>query len=417
MRLLSYPMFDRKAINDMAIHTVEFFAGVGMLGEGVRAGLEYLGIPHRNVCYVEREAHAASVLVARMEEGSLDTAPVWSDVTTFPAEQFRGKVDGIVAGFPCQDISVAGARKGLDGHRSGLFFEIPRLADDCGAWFLFLENVAGIASATSSVVDEAEGDLDERAASRVVGELADLGWNAEWIVVSASDVGANHGRARWFCLAWRKDLDDTEGGSVWGDIQNIRQAVGKVHCIAGAGHDLGHADMQHGDLQQWKIRTESDRTNGELADSASLGRKAGSRLSRAENSLVAAQQCEFGAGDPCGTLADTGSAGRQGNELGGAHQGGARPYVSVSEFCGLFAPGPSDQRWRDILDEFPELAPALESAFRSVVNGLAFDMGDSRAARLKCAGNGVVPLCAAVAFVVLAHRAGLFQEQESRLAA
>lgn len=192
-------------MNELALSTISLFSGVGMLDEGFRAGLEYMGIGHRTICHVEREAHAAAVLVARMEEGSMDAAPIWSDITTFPARRFRGKVDGIVAGFPCQDISVAGARKGLDGERSGLFFEIPRIADDCGAWFMFLENVAGISSAAATVVDEAEGELDERAAARVVGELADLGWDAEWINVSASDVGANHGRERWFCFAWRMD--------------------------------------------------------------------------------------------------------------------------------------------------------------------------------------------------------------------
>lgn len=82
---------------------------------------------------------------------------------------------------------------------------------------------------------------------------------------------------------------------------------------------------------------------------------------------------------------------------------------SVHRAFGLFAPGPADARWRDILDEFPEVAPALEPAFRRVVNGLAFDMGDSRAARLKCVGNGVVALSASAAFVVLARRAGIFR--------
>lgn len=87
--------------------------------------------------------------------------------------------------------------------------------------------------------------------------------------------------------------------------------------------------------------------------------------------------------------------------------GGAETHGSTSQLCGLFAPGPADPRWTGILAEYPELAPALEPAFRGVVNGLAFDMGDSRAARLKCVGNGVVALCAATAVVVLVRRAGL----------
>lgn len=193
----------------MAFHTIEICAGVGMLGEGLRAGFAHMGIPLRTVAYLERETYPAACLAARIEEGSLDPAPVWSDLLTFNAGAWRCAVDGIVAGFPCQDLSLAGRRAGLDGKRSGLFFNILDIADACGAWFLFLENVAGIASATASVVDEAEGELEERAAARVVGELAERGWHAEWLTLSASEVGASHGRERWFCFAWR--VADTTG--------------------------------------------------------------------------------------------------------------------------------------------------------------------------------------------------------------
>ena len=186
------------------LYSISICSGVGMLDEGFTAGLEYLGIRNRTICYLEREAYPAAVLEARMDEGSLCPAPIWcGDFTQLDARQFHGVVDCIVAGFPCQDLSVAGKRAGLDGARSGLFFNILDFADDCQAWLLFLENVAGIASATSSVVDEAEGELDERAASRVLGELADRGWDSEWITLSAAAVGASHNRARWFCLAWR----------------------------------------------------------------------------------------------------------------------------------------------------------------------------------------------------------------------
>lgn len=335
----------------MALHTIEICAGVGMLGEGLRAGLDHLGIAYRTVCYVEREAYAAGVLVARMEEGSLDAAPVWADVTTFDARRWRGKVDCVVAGFPCQDISVAGRRAGLDGKRSGLFFEVLRIADDCGARFIALENVAGIASATATVMDEEEGELEERAAARVVGELADSGWDAEWLHLSAADVGASHGRERWFCVAWRELADA---------MHTERRSVG-IGSHGGVEGDDG-------------IRREAHGRTG-IADAP---------------------------------LANPGSPRRQGSELGIPRAGDRRrtqAHGSTGELCGLFSPGPNDPRWAEILRHRPDLAPALEPDFRQLVDGLAFDMDDSRSARLKCIGNGVVALCAAVAFVELFRRA------------
>lgn len=249
----------RGNVDSATLNTISLCSGVGMLDEGLHAGLEFLGIRSRTVMFAEREAFPVSVLAARMEEGSLAPAPIWfGDFTELPARRFRGLVDGVVAGFPCQDLSVAGRRAGLDGKRSGLFFNVLDIADDCGAWFLFLENVAGIASATAAVVDEAstsdyaakstgdgfsdvgieDGRLLERAAARVMGELADRGWNAEWITLSASDVGASHGRARWFCFAWR----------------------------------LADARLQHGDLQQRGARIEHPRGSEQLDDAARNGR-------------------------------------------------------------------------------------------------------------------------------------------------
>ncbi|WP_232239085.1 DNA cytosine methyltransferase [Burkholderia oklahomensis] len=207
-----------------------------MLGEGVRTALEHFGIGHRTVCYVEREATAAAQLVALMEAGAIDPAPVWSDLLTFDGAAWRGRVDCVVAGFPCQDLSVAGRRAGLDGRRSGLFFSVVDIADACGAWLLVLENVSGITSATASVVDETEGELVERAASRVVGELADRGWDAEWVHLRASDVGGSHQRERWFCLAWRM------GDARLQYVQLQQRRVWAKH--PSAGDDMGDAGRE-----------------------------------------------------------------------------------------------------------------------------------------------------------------------------
>ena len=372
----------------MALHTIEICAGVGMLGEGLRAGLSHMGIALRTVCYVEREAYAAAVLAARCEEGSLDDAPVWSDLTTFNAGRWRGAVDGIAAGFPCQDLSLAGKRAGLDGKRSGLFFDILNIADDCGAWFLFLENVAGIASATASVVDEAEGDLEERAAARVLGELAERGWNAEWLTLSASDVGASHGRERWFCFAWRMGNPDQQRAHRAGTCpQQDRSA------------EPSDASGFVADAQR-----SSDERRGEPADVARAGCEAQGQTHQRQRSGPAA--------DGCGcAVADASSTGQQGREqcrTCAGNRGGAQAHGPTEQLRRpFFAPGPQSPEWPAIINRHPELAPALEPTFRGELDGMAFAMDESRAQRLKCVGNGVVALCAAVAFVQLAKRAGL----------
>lgn len=467
-----------ETLNELAISTVEVFAGVGMLGEGLRAGLGHLGVSHRTVCYVEREAYAASVLAARMQEGSLDDAPIWSDVCTFPARRFLGRVDGIVAGFPCQDISIAGRRDGLDGDRSGLFFKLPEIADACGAWFMFLENVSAIATATAATMDEASaseyatkpngdgfsgvgienGRLLERAAARVVGELADRRWNAEWITISASDVGASHGRARWFCLAWR-DLANSQYDSEctkqrpksW-ERCNQSSAQESKHWLDGAnvddsqrperrpprssgtgceqGYDdgrtqahsrlrvtkqaLGDAGLQHGELQQREVRAEHSRTIIKLDNAGSIRRRFKPMADAdGSGSTRIGGNKQDGIAECSNTLADTSSSRLQVGswecEDIGALQQTERPESGgIRDALELFAPGPNDPRWSAIIGQYPECAPALEPTFRKLVNGLAFDMDDSRAARLKCVGNGVVPLQAAVAFVVLARRSGIF---------
>jgi len=388
----------------MALRTLELCSGVGMLGEGLRAGLGVLGIETRAVCHVEREAYAAAVLAARMEEGSLDAAPVWSDLLTFDAGAWRGAVDCVVAGFPCQDLSVAGKRAGLDGERSGLFFRVLDIADDCGAWCLFLENVGGIASAAASAVDEAEGALEERAAARVVGELADRGWDAEWITLSASDVGASHGRARWFCLAWRRVADAGHGARTDQPLAVAECRRAPHDCIG--GEDVGHATgdgRREGrpELPGRQGRSDSGGAGGAMADAE--------RARRAQ----AGRRPEIDPGrepEPrCGAAADPGQSGlplAQQRELGGSRRRGEGRAVAELRGAPLFfAPGPADPRWLAILAQRPELAPALEPGFCKLVDGLAFDMDDSRAARLRCIGNGVVAAAAAAAVVELVCRA------------
>ncbi|WP_413583504.1 DNA cytosine methyltransferase [Bdellovibrio sp. HCB288] len=139
----------------------------------------------RTVAYCEQDRYAQSVLISRMAEGKLHRAPIWDDVQTLTGDMLP-PIDIIFGGFPCQDISVAGNGVGLDGKRSGLFFEIIRLTKETRAPFVFLENVPAIRT---------------RGLREVIGAFTEIGYDCRWTCLSAASVGAPHKRERWFLLA------------------------------------------------------------------------------------------------------------------------------------------------------------------------------------------------------------------------
>jgi len=156
---------------------------------GLEGGLERSLPKYRTVCYVEGEAYPAAVLIEKMEKGTVRKAPIWSNVITFDGKPWRGKVDIISGGFPCQPHSKAGKLLGKEDPRN-LWPQIVRIAREIRPRFMFLENVANI---------------NNTYAKEIVGDLAQMGFDAAWCVVRASDVGAPHRRARWFLLASHSD--------------------------------------------------------------------------------------------------------------------------------------------------------------------------------------------------------------------
>lgn len=158
---------------------LDLFSGIGGISLALKPWV-------RTVAYCERDRYAQGVLLSRMRDGLLERAPIWDDVSTLRAELFGVPIDVISGGFPCQDLSVAGAGAGLEGSRSGLFFHIVRLARELRPSFIFLENVPAIAV---------------RGLDRVLLEFTALGYDCRWTVVSAAEVGAPHLRERWWLLA------------------------------------------------------------------------------------------------------------------------------------------------------------------------------------------------------------------------
>ena len=165
-------------MNELAL-----FAGAG----GGILGGHLLG--WRTVCAVEWEAYPASVLCARQNDGLLPSFPIWDDVQTFDGKPWRGIVDVVSGGFPCQDISAAGRGGGIEAERSGMWKEMARIIGEVRPRYAFVENSPMLTS---------------RGLGTVLRDLAKMGFDAEWGVLSAADVGANHKRERiWICAEQR----------------------------------------------------------------------------------------------------------------------------------------------------------------------------------------------------------------------
>ena len=192
------------------------FAGIG----GFDLGLERAGM----TCawQVEREPYAVRVL-----EKHWPNVRRHDDVCTFPPEEGNWDVDLVCGGFPCQDISVAGKGAGLAGERSGLWHEMHRIIGELRPRFVIVENVAALLS---------------RGMETVLGELSEIGYDAEWHVIPASAVGAPHRRERvWIvadansgCLHW-SDSDAKDGATIPAERQQ------REFCGGDGGGDVPNA--------------------------------------------------------------------------------------------------------------------------------------------------------------------------------
>jgi DNA (cytosine-5)-methyltransferase 1 len=211
-----------------SINVISLCAGVAMLDEGLRAGMEAIGIRMRVVLYVERETTAAAQLATLMEAGCVDKAPIWDDLTTLDCRPWRGLVDGVVAGFPCQPHSVAGRQEGIDDER-WIWPDIARIIRESESSFAWLENVPGL--------------FHTDGAEHVLFDLAKIRFDADWCHLEAAAVGASHTRERVFILAYKP-------GFGWGQGRaesNRQQGRSDASELCGA---LGNAGCEHIDSQQ-----------------------------------------------------------------------------------------------------------------------------------------------------------------------
>ena len=497
---------------------ISLFAGCGGLDLAVR-----LAVPDaRCVCYVEEgKLRRVAILEARFKgQEALDDAPVWSDVSAFDGKPWRGLVDGIAGGFPCQDLSYAGKGAGIRrGNRSGLYYEYVRIIREVEPRWVYIENVpAALAFPAGGIV---------------LGELAALGFDAEWGTLRASDVGASHKRKRIFVLAnrndrrresrsghgrlcledrrqsrtnaqpcmycanlddaicerpcaWRKGdyrgndgfLADADGCNVVdaepvvlgrrisarGVAADLRLSVPgargrygsagqpalpdsqppsgsvaergvEVECIECAGTGNFYRNDEDGDYLKcdecggsgivgysaprgWHDpRFTNGNTRPQVASGGSGLDVDDTPMPRFRTRLCSAggEICdETWRTQPCGRCDGVGhpdDEGLEGRRHLAGECGGERAAGAAGDGMGfVFAPGPADAVWGDVLVQDFGLRPALspaeaESCLRRVADGLASPL-DQRIDRLRAGGNGVVAVQGAAAFRELMRRAG-----------
>ena len=381
-----------------------------------------LGDAYRVVVGVEWEATATAVLVARQFDAALPPFPIWDSVTTFDGRPWRGVVDLITAGFPCQPFSVAGKRGGVDDERH-IWPHIARIIGEVAPGIVFLENVPGLLTTTTP---------DGRFSYELVAEdLHGMGYDVAAGIFSAAEAGASHNRERLFILAYAGHSEregwggNAEGSGRLTACEPASPCRAMAHAgqsgsrrfqeppgIGGAGtpdHDRGASGTlaDAGRLGAWRDQqepfagsggaTDAEHPGLDVADTSSvLGRCWHDRREDAADADASSQGFP-GAGVG---LADSWCERSQGDEPAGAT---ARPTGrSGGAALPAFPPGPRAlDAWRRILDEHPDLAPAIESPVRGVADGLGARMDLPRAARLRIVGNGVVPQQAALAFRTL----------------
>lgn len=197
------------------VNGLDLFSGIGGISIALSPWVE-------TVAYCEQDKYAQSVLLSRIAEGKLHRAPIWDDVQTLTGEMLP-PIDIIFGGFPCQDLSVAGAGKGLAGERSGLFYEIIRLVRETRPSFVFLENVPAIRT---------------RGLAEVTQVFTEVGYDCRWTSISASSIGAPHIRERWFLLSHANSDRSKQGIS----LQTRHQGKGLFSGGDGQNGLMAHSE-------------------------------------------------------------------------------------------------------------------------------------------------------------------------------
>lgn len=432
-------------------------SGVGGLDLGFK-----LAIPSsRAAAYVEREAACIEVMATRMEEGCLDQAPIFSDVAAFDGKPWRGLVDCIIGGYPCQPFSVAGKQRGVDDPRH-LWPHIARIIREVEPTYCFFENVSNHLNIGFDIV---------------VRELQAMGYEVEAGLFSAEEIGAPHKRERLFILGYsarneqrwqrlgavgregearrsggdvayseRRDSERRRESGIVGSTEATqfgqtlqRQWDGNTvnDCVDNVVYSarLGEREQEHETGTKPRGDARQDASRGlhivHPKCESELDNPASTRCERGEPGSSATVRDEARISESSGRCIELANAEREGLsrrpmfERDGRAQQPTPERVRSYNLGRPFPPGPAAlDEWRAILGIRPDLAPAIseaEAQTQSELCGLADGMGPmlDRVERLRAGGNGVVPLVAAYALIMLVAslRARCLSELQEQIAA
>jgi site-specific DNA-cytosine methylase len=262
---------------------ISFCSGYG----GIERGLDLAGVEHRVLAYVEIEAFAIANLVNKMENGLIPPAPIYTDLKTFPAHIFRGCVDILTGGYPCQPFSAAGKRLGTEDPRH--------------LWPYILDHIKAIRP-VRCLFENVEGHIS-LGLREVISDLEEDGYSATWGIFSAAEVGAPHQRKRVYIMA------NSISAGVW---DNDRPPANEGRSAA----QFGRADVRQGDREDRSVRPESaGSSSADMADTRDP------RPSRAgiepQPSIKIIEPCDSDSTGECGPdMANADRAGQQtfGNE-------------------------------------------------------------------------------------------------------
>lgn len=201
-------------LNELALFTG---AAGGILGS--------ILLGHRVVCAVEIDPYCREVLLRRQDDKILPPFPIWDDIRSFDGRPWRGIVDIVSAGFPCQPFSVAGRRAGETDDRN-LWPDTIRVIREVRPEWCLLENVSGLLSCPYI--------------RRIFGDLAASGYDCRWDCISAASVGAPHERDRLWIVAYAQE----HGRDTWRAGNAKKEASRGKLDRGGVSKDVAHTDCQ-----------------------------------------------------------------------------------------------------------------------------------------------------------------------------